>query len=365
MSEELFDCPKYYIRAAEPNDAKGLVSLVSESLPGYPFEYVYNPSLVKQELETTKDYRIVAVDTNGQIVATAVLGIGELMSEIKREVVHPSVRRNGIAKAMTQELVTQARSINSIAWSDVRADQIGMQRAALSAGLTPISLEQGKHIVYCHIQDDQEIGAARETMIHLTSLQIPQEKLYEGLRTWPTSLQNILIENLTHSFNPPVKSKDVVKQLLPSALAVKSRINEATHQLADCNLSVVSINQDIDLMSIDSGSVVIIKPDASGFIQNLGVNPERLLEIIQQTGLQVITYYTDIADLEKSYQLQDLGLQPIMIRPWQNPNQTPRWEVGWRQTMSNYWESLHIVQLDPGIEYTLRKFIGGIEENVN
>lgn len=287
------------------------------------------------------------------------------MSEIKREVVHPSVRRNGIAKVMTQELVAQAKLTNSIAWSDVRADQIGMQRAALSASLTPISLEQGKHIVYRHILDGQEVGAARETMVHLTSLQIPEEILYKGLQAWPKVLRNTLVENLIGSFNPPTKLVNTINKLLPSATDVKNRIHQTLEQLTGCCLSIEQINQDIDLVKIDSGSVIIIKPDASGFIQNLGNNPNSLLEVAKQIGLQVITFYSDITDLEKTYQLQDMGLQPTMIRPWQyHLDQASKWEVGWRQTMNNYQESLHIVKLDPILEYSLRKFIGGIQKNV-
>lgn len=114
-------------------------------MPGYPFESVYDPEMVARSLINPSDYRAVSVDGCGRIVGTAVLGdTGEYMQEIKRVVVDPQLRRNGVASELTMHLVNVARMSRVVPWMDARADQLGMQKAGLRAGLSALSLEIGK-----------------------------------------------------------------------------------------------------------------------------------------------------------------------------------------------------------------------------
>lgn len=135
---------EYSLRAAQIEDSSQLAEIASVGLPGYPFEYIYNPQAISAEILQGNDHRIVADSVGYILLGTAVLELGHPMSEIKRVVVSPEMRQNGIAYSMTQYLVDKALRSRLVPWSDVRADQVGMQRAALKSGLLPVSLEQGK-----------------------------------------------------------------------------------------------------------------------------------------------------------------------------------------------------------------------------
>ena len=172
------------------------------------------------------DYRVVSIDVFGQIVGTAVLGnLGDYMQEIKRVVVDPSLRRNGVASEMTKHLVGEANNTGIIPWMDARADQLGMQRAGLKAGLCALSLESGKHCVYHHLdQNGFQIGPGRETMVHITSLTTDLSVLTEELAQWPLILVEQLATNMNQALMPRPKKIEVVNDYLPSAVEVKRRI---------------------------------------------------------------------------------------------------------------------------------------------
>lgn len=355
----------YRIRKAILDDAWRIAEVGLLGMPGYPFEYIYDPDKIRMELEQPTHHRIVADHRDYGIIGSAVLGLDELMCEVKRVVVHPLVRRNGAAKVMTTNLVNLAVEQGLISWSDARADQIGMQKAALSAGLRPISLEPGKHVVYSHKVEDLEIGPGRETMVHLTSLMIPEEGLYKDLREWPDELKDALCGNLERSFHPQTKSGEMANSRIPSANWVKKRVDEALQNLPAV-YSTVSVSEDIITLASGGSQMVVIKPDASAFILSFSgeENLSGLLETAERTGLQIATYYSNITNSAEAMELARCGMEPAMIRPWQKRDEKPQWQVGWRRTCNDYAQCLHNIHLDAEVERTIIQFQERLNENI-
>lgn len=344
MSEKL----NYSIRPATPNDASGLARLVTCGLPGYPFEDVYDPNKLSQNI-TAGEHRLVAIGTDNQIIATGVLGLSsEPMAEVKRIVVAPDYRQNGLGKMLTETLIINCQNLGKIPYADVRAHQIGMQRAALNGGLIPYSLETGKHVVYNHYSDQGiDLGSARETMVHMSQLQPDTQELISSLQNWPNTLRLKLKNNLQLALNPPAKDTTTAYQALPKARKVKDQINQKIQQV---NPTPTKISDDVDCLTVGKNQLIVIKPDASGFITTVDPNLKEVLDISQQIGLQIVTCYSPVDDTS----LATAGLEPAMIRPWQPNSQTaPRWEVGWRKTMNNYNQCLHPIALDIQVRNSL------------
>ncbi len=338
MSENL----PYHIRPAITGDAQNLVNLVTRGLPGYPFESVYDSTQVAKAIDQG-EHRLVAVGPQKNIIATAVLDISsQPMAEIKRVVVDPEYRHNGLAKAITANLVDDCQKLGKTPWADARADQVGMQKAAINGGLAATSVESGKHIVYQHDQ----LGPARESMVHLSGLHLDTQVLINQLSCWPNQLKTILQNNLKASLNPPAKDINLAREVLPSATKLKESIGRRIDDLNGLNVQILS--PDIRLLSLKDSQMVIILPDASGFI-NIASNSDinDLTKISETIGLQIITYYCPVDDIQTSQYLRDAGLQPAMIRPWHNDEKSaPQWQVGWRKTMNHYQECLHPINLD-------------------
>ncbi|KKR72166.1 MAG: hypothetical protein UU16_C0045G0004 [Candidatus Woesebacteria bacterium GW2011_GWA2_40_7] len=357
MTEQI----SYTIRKARPEDAPQLTKLVRDAILGYPFESVYDPVQVAQAI-IDGEYRLVAIsEPLGNIIATAVLGISQEtpMSEIKRVAVDTSTRKKGIARKLSQDLSIEAQNINSIPWADVRADQIGMQRAALPAGLRPISLEPGKHVVYSHQHAFVDQGPARETMVHMSNLQLDSDLLVQDLSRWQKEWLNLLVNNMEMSFSPSNKDPKVVARHLSSALLTKEAITKRLN--VDENETLTVINSDVVLISSQGGQIVIIKPDASGFIETPN-NIDRLIRISELAGLQIVTAYCDISDICTSTKLAQAGMQPAMIRPWKKTHSSVgSWQAGWRTTMNGYDYCLHQICLYPEIYVSLHELLNKIK----
>ncbi len=343
--------PNHQIRPALPNDAFQLAALAKIGIPGYPFESVYNPESVADAI-LNGEIRLVVDSRDLGILATAVLGYSEEpMSEIKRVLVNPCARKNGFAKHLSAELFQIASDRQRIPWADVRGDQIGMQRAALYAGLIPISLETGKHVVYNHIYGNDDLGPGRETMVHMTSLNLTQNDLYSALTQWPKETVRTLAKNLAESLNPAPKNCDSVRAYLTSAKEVKQRI---ALNLELIQLKHASITEDIEQVSVENGEIIMIKPDASGFITKPN-QLARISKISSEIGLQIITAYCNADDLETVSDLINSDFSPAMIRPWKNTHSSPaKWQVGFRLTFNHYDESLHHIHLDPAVSDKIR-----------
>ena len=342
MSENL----PYHIRPAVPGDAQNLVNLVTRGLPGYPFESVYDSAQVAHAIDQG-EHRLVAVGPQKNIIATAVLDISpQPMAEIKRVVVDPEYRHNGLAKTITANLVDDCQKLGKIPWADARADQVGMQKAAINGGLAATSVESGKHIVYQHDQ----LGPARESMVHLSGLHLDTQVMANQLLTWPEALKSTLLKNLESSLRPPIKDERLVREVLPSAAILKETIGHRIEAIS--GIDVQNLSSYIKLLSLKDSQIIIILPDASGFItqaSNSDIN--HLTKISEKIGLQIITYYCPVDDVQTSQYLMAAGLQPAMIRPWHNDEKSPpQWQVGWRKTMNHYQQCLHSVNLDPTVK---------------
>jgi predicted GNAT family acetyltransferase len=350
------------IRKAAPNDSAKLADLARRSFLGYPFEGVYDPEKVKSGLENG-EYRIVAELPGYGIAGTAVLGIenNSPMCEVKRELVDPAFRKNGMAKKITGHLVNDAYKMGYSPWTDARADQIGMQRAAITAGLIPVCLEPGKHVVYSHSSDGIESGPARETMVHLTSLPLDLISLCSSLETWPKNQRKRLIEGLYESFTPPKKCKEVSYGKLPSP---KEKAGEIEALLGtELNDGAGYLSEDVAEVRYGGSSMVVIKPDASAFLNN---PPTReILGLCNSIGLQAATYYADVSDADLAEQLFGYGLEPVMVRPWKdNANDCPKWQAGWRKNMNGYEKCLHSVNIDPEVKSRIMRLADYLKENL-
>lgn len=348
---------KEIIQPALPQNGDQLAALGKEAFPGYPFETIYDPSALRRII-SAGEIRLNII-LNEAIIATGVLDDSNPpMAEIKRVAVHPDCRRNGYASAITQKLASKARESGLIPWADARADQIGMQTAALSAGLVPISLEPGKHAVYEH----NGLGPARETMVHLTDLRLPEETLWQELRPWPAHAKTTLTNHLRKGFSPTRKNHQLARSLLPNAQGVSSKIEQS---LTDLRVPYSALSGDLLQLHWQGSKIVIIKPDASGFItsfqeKSLG----GLINLAAEIGLQIVTCYEDVSALKNCQILDQAGMQPAMIRPWQKENQNPTWQIGWRTTTNHYDQCLHHLELSSQISDYLQDFLNRLEQNI-
>jgi hypothetical protein len=353
---------EHTIRSAVPQDAARLAQVARRGIPGYPFEEVYHPESVERHILSSDEQRLVAELPGMGVIATAVLGVGR-MAEIKRVVVDPTARGVGVAKEMVGQLADRAKENEQIPWSDVRADQIGMQRAALAAGMRAISLEPGKHVVYEHPSPDGDSGPARETMVHMTSLKLDDWALHRDLRYWPQHLVHKLVENMMKAHQP--KPKDVAwsSYFMKDAAGMRERVTEAIDRF-DHLMGREALHPDIEVLTIEEMKVVVIKPDNSGFIvsePNGGVGVV-VSQLMKQIGLDIVTHYSPAG--ENVTRLSDAGMEPAMVRPWQeHPDVSPEWQVGWRAVGAGFNEILHPINLDPTVRQQLLEFQQGILSN--
>lgn len=353
------------IRRAEPSDASGLVALVKSGMLGYPFEAVYDLEAVTNTLLSPSDYRAVSVDEQGQIVGTAVLGdFGEYMQEIKRVIVDPRLRRNGVASELTMHLVNVARMSQVIPWMDARADQPGMQKAGLRAGLSALSLEMGKHCVYFHLDENGvQIGPGRESMVHITSLTSNLSDLASGLSGWPLDLVEGLVANLEGAFSPSPKKNDVVVEKIPSASTVRQRIELELSILTRSGVKVTELsNPDLSVVSLGSLKMLVVKPDSSGFlIGGLSASLPLMVQLGHSIGLQVITTYVDVAETSSIELLRRSKMKPTMVKLNQKTiDEKIVWQVGWRSTAHGFDNCLHTIKLNDEIEAQIKNLIAKI-----
>lgn len=367
--------PEYGVRNAQLNDARGLADLARRGFKGYPFESVYDPPSLAKAIGGGEIRIVAALKPELQrIIGTAVLGIDGLMAEIKRVIVDPDFRKNGLAKEMTNNLEKEAKSRGVHPYTDTRADQIGMQRASLGAGLKAITVEAGKHVVYEHEVEmpgpgKKQLGPARESMIHMTSLRADQQRLYKELKQWPSKLKYDLCANIEKALhNPPDKKSHTVTSRLPSAKLVRENILKRLDQKRN-GFQVIYDEQDVTIVQYGNAKITIIKPDASGFVETNRDTTEEEIEYVlslsKSIGLQIVTSYENTTDVKKAELLQSCGLTPAMIRPWQTEKEgEPEWQVGFRKTMNDYDRCLHYLRLDKDVRQQLEEFASTLKENI-
>lgn len=339
----------YEIGPAQIDDGEEIGNVVQLAIPGYPFESASRPYDIVQDILRGNDYRVVARTEDRKIQGTAVLGTGHCC-EVKRVAVHPAFRQNGLASAMAQNLAARARAEGRQPWADVRGDQIGMQRAALKAGMYPVGQELAKHVVYKHPLGEIDLGAARETMIHMSSLMLSDTILCEQLAMWPNSLIRQLVENIQMGLNPKPKDQGIVSEILPSPQIVRQRVSEQTSKQSAVDKRT-QVDEDIEILDIGMTKLLVVKPDASAFL--LTISSENLgaaLKMAGAMGLQVVTYYLDAGALNNQELLADSGMQPSGIRVWQEMQDSePTYQIAWRKTMNHFDSCLHSVNIDPPV----------------
>ncbi|MFZ2199223.1 MAG: hypothetical protein WAV40_00330 [Microgenomates group bacterium] len=351
------------IRQAVPGDAGQLADLAKRGMPGYPFESVYDPSALKIEIASGID-RIVVEDSDKNIRGTAVLGEG-YMAEIKRVLVDPDLRKHHLGQGLTDNLKMKAIKKGVIPWADVRADQIGMQKAAHAYDLRlyPISVEAGKHVVYAHKNDS---GPARESMVHMSGLSLAQStnELNSTMCKWSNNYVRRLVDNMADSLVSQDKDIDLVKSVLPSASIVKDRIEKNIQRRG---LAHTQLTPDIIALSNNDARCIIISPDASGFVE--GGDSKSIISLVDlglDLGLQIVTCYLPVENIALINELISSGMQPAMVRPWQlSAKDSPRWEVGLRKTANHYEKSLHTLNLDTWVYAGILSVIQGIDSTIN
>jgi len=350
------------IRQAIPEDAIELAGLARRGMPGYPFESVYDPDALRSELGP-ENKRIVAV-SEGSILGTAVLGDG-YMAEIKRVLVDPDNRAKGLGHRLTENLKQKAIASGVVPWADVRADQIGMQKAAYAYDLrlNPISVETGKHVVYSH---KNETGPARESMVHMSGLPLAKRNVAfdSEINKWPAPSIKQLVDNMARSLISQDKDRQLVGQILPSASLVKKQIENSVNS---SGLLHTQLTGDIIQLTKDGAKCIVITPDASGFVE--GDNAESIISLVDKgldLGLQIITCYLPISNIQMVNKLIQSGLEPAMVRPWQSSKEAiPEWQVGLRKTANHYEKSLHVINLDPWVHAGIMEVIKSIDSIIN
>ena len=231
-------------------------------------------------------------------------------------------------------------------------------------------METGKHVVFYHEDSDHNpLGPARESMIHMTSLKAKPESLYSGLKKWSPDVTKILIENMKRAYHEPKeKSKKISQKHLPSAQEVREQIHQRLDESKN-DFSVLHDEQDVTVVQRGNIKMTIVKPDASGFIEtNSDTTKEELdyiLTLSESIGLKIVTSYENADDLEKVSLMNECGLTPSMIRPWQTQaDGDPQWQVGFRKTMNEYNNCLHHIRIDHDVRQQLEDFAVGLEQNV-
>lgn len=328
------------VRLAHESDAQKIAAVVRGGFPGYPFGSVYDSIAVGNEIvaEHAKELgarRVVCHSKAEGIIGTAVLGEGS-MSEVKRVVVSPEHRGNGAASLMTSYLAKIAYDQWRSPWADARSSEPNMQRAAIKAGMNQaISAEVGKHTVYVH---SNGYGPARETMVHMSSILMSDKNFLAGVRLWPKSVRQSLVNELARVFDLPRSDEVLSLELLPSAGEVKNRI---------CNKLGRLEQEDVVDMQIGGSRVLVITPDASAFIEETdGEDLDSVVGVLFNAGVQVVTSYTDTSDMERVLGLVDQGFVPSMMRLWKNDlNQPAQVQVGMRQTTGEFDRMLYLANL--------------------
>jgi hypothetical protein len=350
------------IRPAVVEDSQNLASLAGRAFSGYPFEYVFTPEGMREAIQQG-ERRYVLTDQENKTIGSAVLGVnGSMMAEIMRVMVEPSQRKGGTATHLTKELALEAIRLGIYSWADVRGDQIGMQRAALGAGLRAISLEQGKHVVYEHRDENGvNLGPARETMVHMTTLPIDELDLRREVHKLPLQIRNQLSINITKALNPTPKDTNISSAILPNTSKVKTHImNNITLNLQAAG-SIIKVNSDIVKLSIGDTDTIVVLPDASAFIIG-GDEPKQSLDLLSKIGVQVATYYCDMDNVLMQEHLISSGLEATSIRPWIKEKSGKQvWQIAWRKTSNDYKYCLHSISLDRIVERQIRKVIAIIE----
>jgi hypothetical protein len=349
---------EYYITHAKKTDAQALAALANQAILGYPFESIYDPEQLMLAIEQG-EYRVVAKHLHLGLVGTAILAINNsLMAEIARVAVLPQFRQNGAARSLTTSLAEIARLGGLHPFADVRADQIGMQRSAQAAGLTAYSIEPGKHVVYSHQgQDLEELGPARESMVHMSSLNIGLDSLQASLDELSTYTRQQLAHNMHSALTPLPKNTAQTSTILPSAKEVKSKIGDRLRIITPLN----SEEDYPDIYSISTGnsSLVIILPDTSAFLTN--PSPDSILEmqsLATHLGLQVLTTYVPTSNTHLIDALVAQNMHPVMVRPWQeNSQQVPCWQIGLQHRMNGFEDCQHLIHLDQQVEKSILQII--------
>ncbi len=345
---------KIIIRKAETKDADLLSQLARAGFPGYPFLGVYQPEIIRQQIQNGEQRYVL--ETEMGLVATAVLGGSQQMREICRVVVSPQYRGNGVGKAITKSLYDEATINGWSPWADVRAVQPAMQRSALSAGMYPVSVESGKHVVYDHRdQNDHPTSPARESMIHFTSLIADPSQLRRQLNLWPLSLKQVLLTNIKSALNLSQPDRGLAHLLLPDAQSVKSKIHS---ELQKMSLATdITRDSDIEVIDLSGNKVLIIKPDASAFILENNHPGSVDLNTLAELGIQVVTAYCDAGQIDTINSLARLKMEPAMLRPWRNEiGSATVWQVGCRRFLNQGHQLIEPVNIDPQIRSQLEQF---------
>lgn len=350
------------IRTARVEDSQNLAALAGKAFLGYPFEYVFTADGIKNAIQNG-ERRYVMVDLNNQTIGSAVLGINDSkMAEIMRVMIAPSMRKNGVATSLTRELALDAIKLGKYSWADVRGDQIGMQRAALGSGLKAISLEQGKHVVYNHYDENgSNLGPARETMVHMTTLPVDELAFAYEISILDIRIREQLVKNLRGSMSPSIKDESICRNILSSASKTKEHISNNLGLNAQSIESIVQINDDIVKIKIGDVETIVVLPDASAFILN-GTQIHQTTDLLAKVGIQVATYYCNINSNDMENRLIDSGLEAVSIRPWiDETNGQNVWQIAWRKTANDYKYCLHTISLDRIVERQINKIINIIE----
>ena len=247
---------------------------------------------------------------------------------------------------------------------DARADQLGMQKAGLKAGLKALSLESGKHCVYFHLDNDGvQIGAGRETMVHITSLTPDLRELTDLLSLWPLELVETLVANMEKAYAPQTKNIKAVEERIPTAAIVKQRIETKIEEAVKNGIQVLTLpNPDLSIITLNDTQLLVVKPDASGFVlSDASSELPAMVQLGHALGLQVITVYTDIAQTSKIHTLQNAMMQPAMVRLNQKKSgEKIVWQAGWRSTANRFNECLHSVNIDGEVLSQINNLISNI-----
>ncbi len=345
------------IKAKKDNSIE-LANLAGMAFPGYPFEYVFSKTGVEEAINNGEQ-RYTLQDDTGQIIGSAVLGLDDTpMAEVKRVMVHPDYRSNGVASKLTQHLCRIANENNKLPYAEVRADQIGMQKAALSAGMTAISVEPGKHVVYTHDQ----LGPAREGMTFMTTGKVSLDDLKKSLRNVPKTIRQRLAVNMDSSLVTTPKDNHLVQTELVSPSDSKRLV---LNKLLDINAggpNLKIVGDDIAIWQENGLKVAFILPDRSAFVSIADINKINH-SLIENSGIQIATIYVNMTDYLSTSRLGHLKYEPTSVRLWNSTGHNSEWQIGWQARYNNFGNCLHTINLDPTIKEQITKTIDVVNNN--
>ncbi|KKQ01513.1 MAG: hypothetical protein US11_C0007G0006 [Candidatus Roizmanbacteria bacterium GW2011_GWA2_36_23] len=360
------------IKSARSIHSKVIAPMVGNSFPGYPFASASDAEAIANAI-AGGEHRVIATKYGLGLVGTAVLGLDDkaAMAEVKRVVVDPIQRKNGVASAMVEGLTVDALSLGKIPYAEVRGDKPAMQKAFLNAGFIPYGIQPAQHVVYRHLDDaGQDQGPAREHMICMIhpNLQIPLEDLYAYLNALPQTVREALINNMKASFSPPKKNPEVAKWHLPDAMTTKKNVLKSiSAKKLEPNMIDITGDGDVLLLTAGDTPIIVIPPDKSAFVQLHPKNINQVIETASALGLQVVTRFSSLTTPEQIEQLALSGAQPVSIRPWQETSQDqPLWQVcmQWRLTENGFMNSQHDINLHPDVKSQLSALITDLELKV-